>query len=98
MTGRGGRGCRTPLLHAHPGRLDDRAPARDLAHDKRMQRRWAALRFLGDVAAEQGEPPARVLVVERLLERVGELIDDRLWRALRGEDAVPARDQIGRAS
>ena len=59
------------------GRLDDRRPLGDLALHQRGERRAAAAILARNVAAEFEQPLARGLVVERLDERVGQLVDDR---------------------
>src|SRR5262245_23102583 len=77
------------LLHLDVGRVDDGRPARNLALDQREERLRPALRLGGDVTAQHVEALARRLVVERLVERVGQLVDDRLRRVLGGEQAIP---------
>ncbi len=71
--------------------LDDRGPARDLAPHQRQQRLRAAPRLVGNVAAEHQHALARAVVVERLVERVDQPVEDRLRRALGSEQAVPGR-------
>src|SRR5262245_567143 len=73
-----GRSESAILVHLDVRRLDDRRPARDLALDQREERRRPPLRLVGEVAAEHLHALARGLVVERLVERVGEFVDDRL--------------------
>src|SRR4029077_676740 len=70
------------LIHRHPRRLDYRRTARDLARDQGKQRRRPAPALVGNVAAEDEQALLRRLVVERLVERIRELIDDRLRRVL----------------
>src|SRR5712692_8870286 len=60
------------------GGLNHRGPARDLAPDQRGEGSRAALALVRQDAAELQEPFARVVVVERLVDCVGELIEDRL--------------------
>src|SRR5262249_14646396 len=72
-----------------PGRLDDRRPARDLALDQTGQRLLAATGLVRQHAAELEQALARVLIVERLVERIGELVEHWLWRRLGGEQRVP---------
>ena len=50
---------------------------------------WPRLGLVRHHAAELEQPLARRLVVERLVERVAELVEDGLRRALRGEQGVP---------
>src|SRR5262245_48633811 len=72
-------------------RLQDRREAVDLLlHDRRERLRPAILLF-GDVGAEIGEPLAHGLVVESLVERFDEPVDDGLRRALRSVDRVERR-------
>src|SRR5262249_13114930 len=73
-------------------RLDDRRPAFDLALDQGEQRRLAAPRFIRNVKRDLGQALARIGVVKRLIERVGELVEDRLGGRPWGEQAKPGRD------
>src|SRR5271165_7513854 len=70
-------------------RLDDRRPARDLAFDQGGELLLAAPGFLGNFAAELDEVPARILVIERLVEREGQLVEHRFGRPLGCKQAVP---------
>src|SRR5262249_27973778 len=71
------------------GRLDDRRPARDLALDQAGQRLLATTCLVRQHAPELEQSFARLFVVERLVERVGELVEHRLGRVFRGEECVP---------
>src|SRR5438105_8419876 len=73
------------------GRLDDRGPARNLALDQRGERRLAAPGRVGDVAPELEQALAHAFVVERLVECVGELVEDRFWRCFGCEQRIPGR-------
>src|SRR5215470_6770330 len=81
-----------PAAARSVGRLsrpDDRRPAGDLALDQSEQRRLAALRLLRQDAAEFQQALARVLVIERLVEGVAELVEDRFRGGRRREQRVP---------
>src|SRR5439155_4652765 len=71
------------------GRLDDRRPALDLALDQAREWLLTALGLARQHAAEFQQPFARLLVVERLVERVRELVENRLRRAFGREQGVP---------
>src|SRR5262252_10316927 len=71
--------------------LDDRCPAGNLALDQSGERLLAAPGLVGNDAAEVEQPLARAFIVQRLVERVAELVEDWLWRALGGEQGVPRR-------
>src|SRR5436189_1424507 len=71
------------------GRLDDRRPARNLVLDQSSKGSLAAPGLVRQHAAKLEQPLARGLVVERLVERFGELVDDRLGRPLGGEQRIP---------
>src|SRR6266704_2963840 len=83
-----GIGC---LFYLDVRRLDDRRPARDLALDQRKKRLRPAIWLVGNIAAEDTEALACGLVVERLVERVNQPVEDRLRRRPGCEQAVPGR-------
>ena len=72
-------------------RLQDRRQPRDLAVHQRGQRLRPAPARLGDLGAETLQPLAHGGLVEPLVERLGELVDDRLRRALGREHRVERR-------
>ena len=74
------------------GGLDDRRPARDLALDQVGERPRSAPLLVRQVAPQFQQPLAHDLVVERLVERVGELVQDRLRRVLGRKQGVPRGD------
>src|SRR5215468_3966678 len=56
--------------------LDNRRPTRDLALNQRSKRLRAARYVIWNVAAEVEQALAHALVVECVVERVGELVED----------------------
>src|SRR5262245_65751402 len=76
------------------GALEDRIPARHLALDQLGQRTRRASVALGQHAAEFEQPLARGRIVERLRQRVVELGDDLLRRALWSEQRVPRANLV----
>src|SRR4029077_5533224 len=73
------------------GGLDDRGPARDLALQQRGERLLAAFFLAGNVGAEIDEPLAHVLVVQGLVESIGETVEDGVGRGLGREEGEPGR-------
>src|SRR6476469_6737476 len=69
--------------------LDDRRPAVDFALYQRGECLLPAAALVRQHAPELEQPLARPLVVQRLVERVAELVENRLRRALRGEQGIP---------
>src|SRR6266566_2057719 len=61
-------------------RFDDRRPARDLVFHQRRQGLLTAPGLVRNFAAEAEQALLRILVIERLVERVAELVEDRLRR------------------
>src|SRR5258708_25217809 len=72
------------------GGPDDRCPARDLALDQRGQGLLPASRFVRNLVSELTQALARGSIVERLVERLGEPVEDRLRRRLGCEKRIPA--------
>src|SRR5262249_62251196 len=58
--------------------FDDRSPTRDLAFDQRSKPRLSPLCLVGNIAGKVEQALAYGLVVECSIERVGELVEDRL--------------------
>src|SRR5437870_3352036 len=75
------------------GGLDDRSPARDFARDQGSKDLLSALALVRYVAAKFEQALAHIVVVERLVERVAELVEDRLWRPLGRKQRVPGQSQ-----
>src|SRR4030081_1384001 len=74
-----------------PCRLDDRRPFGDLALDQIRQSLRSAPFLVREIATEIEQAFARALVIERLVERRTELVDDRLGRTLGREQRIPRR-------
>src|SRR5262245_27472307 len=72
-------------------RLDDRPPARDLALDQRGKLRLSPLRLVGNIATKIEKPLAHGVTIERSIERLGELVEDRLRGAFWNKQTVPRR-------
>src|SRR5262245_52369653 len=83
--------CWPFLFRLDVRRVDDRRPAGDLALDERRERLLSALGFVRNVATQIEQPLARVIVIERLVERVRELVEDRFRRPLGSKQGEPAR-------
>ncbi len=77
--------CFGPLLR----RRQDRPPAVDLALHILLERRWRALGLARDRPAKVRNPLLHARIVERLIQSIRELRDDRRGRAFRCEDAGP---------
>src|SRR5215470_3170027 len=73
-------------------RFDDRRPAGNLGLHQRRERLRSALGLVRNIAAQVEQPLAHDGVVERLVERVGKLTDDLLWRRLGCKQGVPGRN------
>src|SRR5262245_47681606 len=71
--------------------VDDRCPAGNLGLDERRERLLSALSFVRNVATQIEQPLACVIVVERLVQRVCELVEGRFRRLLRSKQGEPAR-------
>src|SRR5437870_5583535 len=71
------------------GRLDERRPAVDLADQLRLQRFWRGLILRDRFGIDVVEPLHQVRVTQRLLQRLGQLLNDVVRRALGRIDAVP---------
>src|SRR5262249_31102461 len=72
-------------------RLDDRSPARNLVLDQRGKLLLTAPRLVGNFAAELEQAFLRPLVIHRLLQRLAELVENGLRRALGRKQGVPGR-------
>src|SRR5262245_66598753 len=72
-------------------RSDDRPPARDLTSDQRRKPRLSPLGLVGNIAPKLEQALAHDLIVERSIECVCELVEDRLRRAPWRKQAVPRR-------
>src|SRR5262252_4484046 len=70
-------------------RSDDRRPTGNFALHQRTERLLTSLCLGRNGAADIYKAPARVVVVECSVERIRELVDDRLWCALRRKQGVP---------
>src|SRR5262249_56448072 len=88
---RGRCGPQACLFRLDGRRFDDRRPARDLVFDQRRERLLTAPGLVRNFAAEAEQALLRSLVIERLVERVAELVEDRLRRPLGCEQGVPGR-------
>jgi hypothetical protein len=73
------------------GRLYDRRPFGNFAPDQIGQRLWPEPFLIREVAAKIEQALARGLVIEGLVERSTQLVDDRLRCALGREQRVPSR-------
>src|SRR5262245_18628829 len=69
--------------------FDDRRPARDLVFHQRGEGLLTAPGLVRNFAAEVEQALLCVLVIDRLVERVAELVEDRLWRPLGRKQGVP---------
>jgi len=81
--------CEYKRQSVGPAALDDRRPARDLALDQGGKGLLAASRLVREHASQLEQSFARQFVVERLVERIAELIEDGLGCVFRGEERVP---------
>src|SRR6185437_8826537 len=79
------------LLRGH-GRLQDRVPAGNVGLEHFRQRARSAIGLRRHGTAEIDHALLQRRIVERLVERSGELVDDRLRGAFRGEDRAPDID------
>jgi hypothetical protein len=70
------------LFRVHCRRLDDRRPARDLVFYQPGEGLLTAPGRVGNLAAEGEQALLCVFVIDRLVERVAELVEDRLRRPL----------------
>src|SRR5262249_47560774 len=77
------------LLHIRC--FDDRSPTRDLAFDQRSKPRLSPLCLVGNIAGKVEQALAYGLVVECSIERVGELVEDRLRCGFGRKQTVPRR-------
>src|SRR5262245_16896703 len=71
------------------GGPDDRGPSRNLALEQRGEPTLAARSLGRNAGAELGEAPAQSRIVERAIKRGCQLVADRLWRSLGGEQGKP---------
>src|SRR6516162_7415812 len=71
--------------------LNDRPPAGNFALHQRSEWLLTSLCRGRNGAAYIGKASARGVVVECLVERIGELVEDRLWYAFWRKQAVPRR-------
>src|SRR5262249_12809327 len=69
--------------------LDDRRPAGNFALHQRGEWLLPSLCLAWNVAADIDQTPAHVVVVECPVERIGELVEDRLGHALRRKQGKP---------
>src|SRR6266699_6733695 len=86
------RGCRMASgtsLGLHIRRLEDGRPARDLGFHEAIELRRRALVLGRERSAEVGQPGLDARVVQRLVERGRELVDDVPGRALGRENPGP---------
>ena len=72
-------------------RIDDRCPTGNLGLDERRERLLSALSFVRNVATQIEQPLACIIVIERLVQCVCELVEGRIRRLLRSEQGEPAR-------
>src|SRR5437762_9075993 len=72
-------------------RLDDRRPAGDVAPHRRGKRLRASHVLVRDVAAKFEQALARILVIQRLVEGVAQLVENRLRGSLRRKQGPPRR-------
>jgi hypothetical protein len=75
-------------LTPHSSCLDDPCPAGNVPFHKIGERLLAAARFFRDFVGEGQQPLARNIVIKRPIQRVGELVKNRVWRPLPPSPAV----------
>src|ERR1043166_400290 len=87
FNGRASRGS----VRLDVGGLDDRRPARNLPGHKSGKRLLSAPRLVWNFRAEVEQPLARVFVIVRLVESVGQSIEDRLRCSPGRKQSEPSR-------
>src|SRR5262245_64893061 len=77
------------LFHLNLRRLDDRGPAGKFTFYQSSQWLLSPLRLARNVAAEFEQTLSRILVIQRLVKRIRELVEDRLRRCPRSKQGIP---------
>src|SRR5262249_15154922 len=66
--------------------------ASNVTFDEGGERFLTAARLVRDFEGEVDEPLAHVVVVQSLVEGIGEFVEDRFWRRLWSKHGVPSQD------
>src|SRR5262245_35992222 len=83
-------GCAASFL-LEVRRLDNLRPASDVALHESGKRLLTAARLVRDFEDEVDEPLAPVLVVQSLVEGIGEFVEDRFRRRLGSKQGEPSQ-------
>src|SRR5262249_44308345 len=88
----GGESIRPPRhLTTHPGCLNDLYPTGDVLLHKIGERLLTAARLVWDFVNEVEQPLARNIGIKRLIEGVGEFVENRFRGPLRSKQRNPGR-------